>query len=109
MDATLQRIRAYWNRFLHDQQMSAAPSGTPEWFADLADYRYSKQPYLERLAGFDAYGGRRLLEIGCGTGLDLARFARGGARVVGVDVAERALRLAADHLRRQRVPGELVV
>jgi ubiquinone/menaquinone biosynthesis C-methylase UbiE len=41
-----------------------------------------------------AYRGQQLLEIGCGIGTDLVRFARGGARVTGVDLAQTAIELA---------------
>lgn len=102
-------IRRYWNRFLHDQDMSKAPPGSDEWYRDLAGYRYDKQPYLEDLAGFDAYAEHDLLEIGCGIAVDLARFAHGGARVRGVDVAERALGLGRQHLAREGVDADLAV
>ncbi len=51
-----------------------------------------------------ALGARRILEIGCGTGLLLHRLAPGAQRYVGTDISERAL----DHVRRtMRDSGEL--
>jgi ubiquinone/menaquinone biosynthesis C-methylase UbiE len=43
---------------------------------------------------FDGYPGRKLLEVGCGAGIDLLRFARGGASVTGIDLSRTAIDLA---------------
>ena len=90
----IDQIRAYWNGRIHDQEMSNAAAGTLAFFDDLDDYRFDKLRYLPRLVDFDGYRGQRLLEIGCGIGTDLVRFARGGARVTGVDLAQQAIDLA---------------
>lgn len=105
MPAPIDEVRAYFDAAMHDQAMSTAAPGTPAWYADLAGYRYAKLPYLAGLAGFDSYAGRDLLDLGCGVGLDLARFARGGARVVGVDLSPQAVHFAALHLRQQGLEG----
>ena len=36
-----------------------------------------------------AIAGKKVLEVGCGAGTDLARFAKGGAIVTGVDLVRR--------------------
>ena len=92
---TLDRaIRAYWNERIHDTRLSPDPPGTAAFFAALDEYRLRKNPYLGRIARFDAWAGHDVLDIGCGAGLDLVRFSLGGARVVGLDVATAALELA---------------
>jgi SAM-dependent methyltransferase len=87
-------IAAYWNERIHDLEMTDQPVGTLEFFDDLDEYRFDKLRYLPRLVDFGGFAGRRLLEVGCGIGTDLVRFARGGARVTGVDLAERSIELA---------------
>ena len=87
-------IAAYWNERIHDLEMTAQPVGTLGFFDDLDEYRFDKLRYLSRLVDFGGYRDRRLLEVGCGIGTDLVRFARGGARVTGVDLAQRSIELA---------------
>ena len=93
-DSATDRIRDYWNERIHDLEMTDHPVGTPEFFADLDDYRFDKLRYLPQLVDFDGYRGQRLLEVGCGIGTDLVRFARGGAQVVGIDLAAQSVALA---------------
>jgi SAM-dependent methyltransferase len=87
-------IQRYWNERIHDLEMTAHPVGTREFFDDLDEYRFDKLRYLPQLVDFSAYAGRRLLEVGCGIGTDLVRFARGGALVTGIDLSSTAIELA---------------
>jgi SAM-dependent methyltransferase len=91
-------VRAYWNDRIHDLEMTTRPVGTREFFDDLDDYRFDKLAYLPRVVDFNGFAGQRLVEIGCGIGTDLVRFARGGARVAGVDLSQTAVGLARQNL-----------
>lgn len=102
-------VRRYWNEHLHDLAVTSAPIGSEAFFQELAAYRFGKLDYLPRWVDFDGFRGQRLLDVGCGLGIDLARFARGGARVYGVDLASRPLRLARQHFAQQGVSGILLV
>ena len=92
--ATAADVAAYWNTRIHDLEMTTHPVGTLEFFDDLDDYRFDKLHYLPRLVDFNGFAGKQVLEIGCGIGTDLVRFARGGARVTGVDLAQTSIDLA---------------
>jgi SAM-dependent methyltransferase len=87
-------IRAYWDERIHDVKLSDDAPGSAGFYAALDAYRLRKNGYLLASVGFDRWAGRDVLEIGCGAGLDLVRFAQGGARVTGVDIAPRAIELA---------------
>jgi SAM-dependent methyltransferase len=102
-------IRAYWNKRIHDLEIARHPVGSKEFFEELAAYRYEKLDYLPKVVDFAGYRDKKLLEIGCGVGLDLARFARGGAVVTGVDLAEVSIDLAKKNLGFQGVTGNLEV
>ncbi len=90
----INEIQRYWNHRIHDLEMTDEPVGTRAFFDDLDDYRYDKLHYLPQVVDFSGYKGQRLLEVGCGIGTDLVRFATGGARVTGVDLAQTAIDLA---------------
>ncbi len=101
-------IRRYWNERIHDTKLSDDAPGSAGFYAALDAYRLQKLPYLTQLVDFGAWAGRDVLEIGCGAGLDLVRFAHGGARVIGVDVASTAIELARGYCRSARVPAVLL-
>jgi SAM-dependent methyltransferase len=98
-------VRRYWNRHIHDLEITSHPVGTPGFFADLDQYHFEKLHHLLRLVDFDAWRGKQVLEVGCGAGTDLARFARGGAIVTGVDLAVSAIELAKQNFAQQGLQG----
>jgi ubiquinone/menaquinone biosynthesis C-methylase UbiE len=99
-------IQHYWNNRIHDLEMTEEAVGTKAFFDDLDDYRFDKLRYLPQLVDFAGYRGQRLLEVGCGIGTDLVRFARGGARVTGIDLAPTAIDLAAQNFALHGVEAE---
>jgi SAM-dependent methyltransferase len=102
-------VRAYWNDHIHDLAISPHPPGSPGFFADLDEYHFDKLHHLLRLVPFDTLRGKRVLDVGCGTGVDLVRFAQGGARVTGVDIADGAITLARQNVAQRRLRAELLV
>ncbi len=102
-------IAAYWNEHIHDLEIARHPVGSRPFFDELAAYRYEKLHYLPDLVDFAGYRNRRVLEIGCGVGLDLARFAAGGAAVTGIDLAPVSIDLARANFAQQGLAAELAV
>jgi SAM-dependent methyltransferase len=105
--ATTADVREYWNRHIHDLEITQHPVGTPGFFVDLDQYHFEKLHHLPRLVAFDGYRGKQVLEVGCGAGTDLVRFARGGAVVTGVDIAPSAIALARQNFAQQGLPADL--
>jgi len=102
-------IGRYWNHRLHDLAIVTQPIGSPGFFAELDAYRYDKLRYLPQQIDFEAYRGKRLLEVGCGVGTDLVRFARAGAIVTGIDLAPAAIDLARRNFGQCDLAADLQV
>lgn len=105
----LQAIAAYWNAHIHDLAVAKHPPGTAGFFRDLDEYRFDKLRYLPEVVNFNGYRGQRILEVGCGLGIDLLRFAKGGALVTGVDLAQQSIDLAQKNFQLNGAAGEFYV
>ena len=106
----IEQIQQYWNTRIHDLEMTDKPVGSLEFFDDLDEYRFDKLRYLPQLVDFGGFRGHTLLEVGCGIGTDLVRFARGGALVSGVDLSQTAIGMAGRNFSLHGLtPAELRV
>lgn len=54
-------------------------------------FRYKTVPYLRDAFKYKSWGGKRVLEIGCGAGIDSLEFMLGGAEVTAIDISGRAV------------------
>jgi 2-polyprenyl-6-hydroxyphenyl methylase / 3-demethylubiquinone-9 3-methyltransferase len=64
-------------------------------FKPLHDINPLRLEYIDRLVGLS---GKRVLDVGCGGGILAEAMARKGARVTGIDLAEKPLKVAQLHL-----------
>lgn len=108
-DSITDAIRTYWNQNIHDMEIAEHPLGTKGFFDDLDAYRFEKLDYLPKVVDFTAYKGKKFLEVGCGIGTDLVRFAKCGAKVTGIDLAPVSIELATQNFSLNNVVGELRV
>ena len=107
--ATIDQVRQYWDQHIHDLDITSHPVGSRGFFDDLDQYHFEKLHHLLRLVPFDGYRSQSVLEVGCGAGVDLARFARGGAAVTGVDLSTSAIELARANFSQQGLTADLRV
>ena len=103
---TVDEVRRYWEKHIHDLEITTHPVGSRGFFEDLDEYHFEKLHHLLRLVDFNAYRGKGVLEVGCGAAVDLARFAKGGAICTGVDIAESAVELARTNFQQQGLTAE---
>ena|SRR2546426_4432314 len=61
--------------------------------ARLTGVYLANNPFLATRFDFEAFAGKRVLEIGCGAGAAACLFATGGARVTAIDITDQAVDL----------------
>ena len=74
------------------------------WWSDAGPFVGLHQLNVLRVdyfrAVFGGFGGKRVLDVGCGGGILAEALAREGARVTGVDPSEQSLAAAREHAGR---------
>ncbi len=103
-------VEQYWNNNVDNWKVANhLPSGSMEFFKEVERYRFEKLDYLPDAVDFTAYRGQSVLDVGCGLGTDLSRFATHGARCTGVDIAPRAVELARANFQWRDLTGQFDV
>jgi ubiquinone/menaquinone biosynthesis C-methylase UbiE len=105
----LSQVAKYWDEHIHDLEIATHPIGSPGFFRQLDEYRYDKLNYLPQVVDFPSYQGKSLLEVGCGAGIDLVRFARAGAVVTGIDLSQVCIDLARKNIEQNGLSADLRV
>jgi 2-polyprenyl-6-hydroxyphenyl methylase/3-demethylubiquinone-9 3-methyltransferase len=79
------------------------------WWDPEGEFRPLHQinpPRLAWIVGKARLAGKRVLDVGCGGGILAEAMARAGARVKGIDLADKPLKVAQLHLLESRLPVE---
>jgi SAM-dependent methyltransferase len=88
--------------------LEAEPGGEA-YFRELLEVRERYAPWMATELAYAETDGLDVLDVGCGQGIDLARYAMAGARAVGVDLTPRHVELAQRHLEALGLAGEAVL
>jgi ubiquinone/menaquinone biosynthesis C-methylase UbiE len=78
-------------------------------YEEKRKFRYSLQDYMSEVFDFDKFAGKKVLEIGCGGGIDSAEFARHGALVTSTDFSQIAVRTTTALLKEAKLPANNVM
>jgi ubiquinone/menaquinone biosynthesis C-methylase UbiE len=68
-----------------------------------------QMPWLRQVLRYDELTGVDVLDVGCGQGMDLYRYAAGSANATGIDLTPRHVALARSHLEAMGVQAEVVI
>jgi ubiquinone/menaquinone biosynthesis C-methylase UbiE len=79
--------------------------GTPGYVHRLLAARRLYAPWMAEELDYAATRGKRVLDVGCGQGIDVVEYAFAGAEVVGIDLTPRHVELARKHLTLMGLEG----
>ena len=98
-----ERVRDYWNHNICETQehlLSSPHQFRPvsynimysrKYFEDIEEHRYSINPEIFEFAQFTRYNGKKVLEVGVGSGVDFIQWCRAGAEAYGVDLTPNGI------------------
>jgi ubiquinone/menaquinone biosynthesis C-methylase UbiE len=97
------RVRRFWeaepcgSRYLQQPGCVRRERGE-EWsrenFEAHARIRYELEPHIPGFANFNSARGKKVLEIGVGTGADYLQWLKAGAQATGVDISQASIERA---------------
>lgn len=64
------------------------------YFERIRQRRYRLEPFIRGIVNFPKFSNKKVLEVGCGIGIDGLEFVKAGADYIGVDFSEQSAKLA---------------
>ncbi len=96
-------ILQYWEQ---STPMSFVPEKLS--YEQKRNFRYSLQDYMHDAFKFSDSSGKLILEVGCGSGIDSAEFARNGAKIVSTDLTRTGVELTHNLLKENSLPSLVI-
>jgi SAM-dependent methyltransferase len=98
--AALQAVRGFWEAHVNNEYYTHEPRGSQAFYAEIERRRYRWHYHLRDLFRDLQGSSGRLLEVGCGMGMDSVQLSRCGFQVTAIDLTEAALTLARQYAAR---------
>jgi SAM-dependent methyltransferase len=110
-EPTIDAVRSYWERNPVAAAAVPHPLGAPEYFAYYDRLREANEPpaFAARLHEYPRFAGKAVLDVGCGNGYVLSRYALEGASVFGIDLTRTAVGLSRRRFDLMRLAGDFTV
>ncbi len=102
-ETSVDDVKAFWSSHVNNEYYTDASRGSETYFDEIEQRRYRWHYHLVRL--FESLRGShgRLLEIGCGIGVDSIQLAKCGFDVTAVDLTSEAIEIAKTFAARRDV------
>jgi len=101
-------IQNFWNK---------KPCGTfgclpdnldKQYFEKIRKRRYNLEPFIFDIAEFNNSKDKKILEIGCGIGMDGLEFAKNGAIYTGIDLSDTSIKMCQKHFELYNQKGDII-
>ena len=84
-------MKRYWDEHPIGVEPFDEPVGTPELYEKYLAYYDGFYDYKWGAYQYDKYRGRKVLEVGCGLGIDSVKFAKAGAELTCIDLSDTSV------------------
>ncbi len=101
--ATLKSVKDFWESHVNNEYYTGEQRASDAYFSEIEARRYRWHYHLCDLFARLAGSRGRLLEVGCGIGVDSIQLAKCGFAVTAVDLTESAIEVAKEFARHRDV------
>jgi ubiquinone/menaquinone biosynthesis C-methylase UbiE len=105
----IEDVRQFWNSRPCNIRHSNKSLGSKEYFDEVEQRKYFVESHIPKFADFEAWKGKRVLEIGCGIGTDAVNFARAGAIYTGIELSDESLEIARGRFKLFNLEGSFLL
>jgi SAM-dependent methyltransferase len=99
--ATVKSVKDFWETHVNNEYYTEEERASEAYLAEIEERRYRWHYHLRDLFARLEGSHGRLLEVGCGIGVDSIQLARCGFDVTAVDLTESAIEVARESARRR--------
>ena len=101
-------VRSFWEAHPLCADAIPHPLGSREYFEHYDRLREANESveFSATLHEYAAFAGKRVLDVGCGNGYVLSRYAQAGALTTGVDLTRAAVELCRRRFEYAHLPGD---
>lgn len=102
-EPTVETVKDFWEGHVNNEYYTDAARASDEYFREIEERRYDTHYHLAELFRSLAGSHGKLLEVGCGIGVDSVQLGKCGFDVTAVDLTENALAVARENAARAGV------
>ena len=106
-EPTVETVKDFWEGHVNNEYYTDEARASDEYFAEIEERRYATHYHLAELFASLAGSSGKLLEVGCGIGVDSIQLAKAGFDVTAVDLTENALAVAREYAQHAGVYDRL--
>lgn len=99
MNKDIEAVKEFWNKKPCNIGHSTKPILTKEYFDEVEKKKYFVESHIADFTDFGQWGGKHVLEIGCGIGTTAINFARNGAVYTGVELSDVSLNATKERFK----------
>lgn len=108
---SLRVVKDFWESHPVAAEAVPFPLGTTDYFRYYDNLRETNESieFSYALHEYKEHAGRRVLDVGCGNGYVLSRYAKEGAKVYGIDLTETGIELSRRRFELSELNGHFTV